>query len=141
MSVVLSVRSVSKVGCIVLWMLVDTHGVAKLSLYWARLALAPRTGHTGVACRNMNVIVVLFVTVPLVLVLMLLVLVSDVSVLLEPLVLVVVLLVAVVVVTVVLITLVFVMLLRVHAIIVAVMPGCLWSPLWFCSLWGRSSWC
>ena len=41
-----------------LWVLVDTHGVAKLSLYWARLALAPRTGHTGVACRNMNVVVV-----------------------------------------------------------------------------------
>ena len=56
-------------------MVVDTHGVAKLSLYWARLALAPRTGHTGVACRNRNVVVVvLFVTVPLVLVLILLVL-------------------------------------------------------------------
>ena len=49
----------SKVGCIVLWMVVDTHGVAKLSLYWARLALAPRTGHTGVACRNMNAVVVM----------------------------------------------------------------------------------
>ena len=42
----------------VLWMVVVTTGVLELFLYWARLVLAPRTGHTGVACRNMNVVVV-----------------------------------------------------------------------------------
>ena len=41
-----------------LWVVVVVPGVVRLFLYWARLALAPRTGHTGVACRNMNVVVV-----------------------------------------------------------------------------------
>ena len=43
----------------VLWMADVTRVVVKLFLYWARLALAPKSGHTGVACRNMNAVVVM----------------------------------------------------------------------------------
>ena len=70
-------------------MVVDTHGVAKLSLYWARLALAPRTGHTGVACRNMcDVVAILVAPVPVVVALVrvsvVLVIVCDVAVFVVP---------------------------------------------------------
>ena len=58
---------VSKGGSMVLWMVVVTTGVLKLFLYWARLVLAPRTGHTGVACRNVcDVVAIVVVPVPVI---------------------------------------------------------------------------
>ena len=87
-------RAVSKVGvsrggCIVLWVVVVVPGVVRLFLYWARLALAPRTGHTGVACRNMcDVVAIVVAPVPVVVALVrvsvVLVIVCDVAVFVVP---------------------------------------------------------
>ena len=68
-----------------MWVVVVVPGVVRLFLYWARLALAPRTGHTGVACRNMcDVVAIVMAPVPVVVALVrvsvVLVIVCDFSV-------------------------------------------------------------
>ena len=50
-----------------MWVVVVVPGVVRLFLYWARLALAPRTGHTSVACRNMcDVVAIVVAPVPVI---------------------------------------------------------------------------